>query len=936
MIIVMALMLLTVVPIRYWFSQVFIGGEFDLRAAALSEQFAQLTAETPVGRRLQNALAKVQLHSKDDLVLVVDNRDGTVIASSKPVLLGLQFRAAIAVLPAKDYRTYTRTVESAQPDGGDSRELTVQVHVDRSTVNDAAMLSGIIATLVLVAIFLLLTTAVAAVIWKGVQVPARNIVRSIKMYENGGEIGEIETKAPVELREISAALTRTVALRHEKDAVLREVLRNAADGILVIDEDGIIENFNAAAERLFGYSAAEAIGRNITLIMPEPEATQHSNAMKRYRASKQSGDVVMTAEVRGKRKDGSIVPVRLSVSEVRTGGRRRFAGIICDMTATHIGRDKLLRSQNMLEALREAQTDFIATYDIKKLSESLNEVLLDSTGSEYGFLGEILHNPAGEPYLLSHAVTNIAWDAETQKLYEDNQATGMVFCNLKSLFGAVMTSGEPVIANDPANDPRRSGLPKGHLPLNAFLGLPIRVGGKLVGMAGIANRQGGYNLEQIELLNPFMLTAGNLILAYRSEMARRESEAALAAALHTAEAANHAKSRFLATMSHEIRTPMNGVLGMLDALQQTALDDKQRDYAQTAAESGQLLMSLMNEILDLSKVEAGQMEFELMPFNVRDLATETVRLFETNAMAKGIELSVSVSPSTPLRVTGDRGRIRQILSNLIGNAIKFTQGGSVSLDVSAAQSVSRNVELQFEVTDTGIGIAPEQQGLIFARFTQADSSITRKYGGTGLGLAICRELAELMHGTIECTSELGRGSRFTVKLTLERVAEDGGPLATLCPHLNSITERAPGAAVDGKKKPLRVLVADDVAVNQKLLRVFLEPLGHHVDVVSNGLEAVAAVARFEYDLVLMDIQMPQMDGYTATRQIREMTGSAGQTYIVALTANAMSGDRERCIEAGANDYVSKPIKMTELYAAIDRAPASNATPFQAASAAVGA
>ncbi len=917
------LMCVIVVPVRYWFSQVFIGNEFELGVAARVEQLSHIIEERWSVADLNAQLAKVQFHSEYDFAFVTDGADGKVIAASNPAWVGLGSRTVLAALPKLEYHGVTRTVALLQPRDYGKNAVTLHLRLDRGGVTRAAELSALIALAVLSALSLAMIFVVASVSWRGVQAPARSIIRFLKDYEEGGNIGALAPTAPRELQDINEALARTVAERREKDALLSKVLRGAADGILVIGEEGTIEVFNAAAERMFGYSAAEAIGRNVTLIMPEPEATQHTNAIKRYRASKQSRDTVFTAEVRGKRKDGSILPIRLSISEVCTNGRRRFAGIIYDVSAAQVAREKLLLSQKLLEALREAQTAFIATYDIKALCERLVEILLDSTGSEYGFLGEMLLKPTGEPYLLAHATTNIAWDAETQKLYEENQATGMVFCNMKTLFGAVATSGEPVIANDAANDPRKGGLPKGHLPLNSFLGLPIKAGGTLVGMAGIANRPGGYDRSHVELFTPFLLTAGNLILAYRSEMARRASEAALATALRDAEAANHAKSRFLATMSHEIRTPMNGVLGMLGALQQTTLDGQQREYAQIASDSGQSLLTLMNEILDLSKVEAGKMELELAPFDVKDLASDAIQLFKTNAKTKGLELSVEFAPLLQSRVIGDASRIRQILSNLIGNAVKFTDGGSVVLRVATEPGVANSVELKFDVTDSGIGITAEQQVRIFAPFTQADSSTTRKYGGTGLGLAICRELAELMHGSIDCTSQPGQGSRFTLKLMLERAKEAVAEAPARCPHL---------AAAPKKNAPLRILVAEDVAVNQKLLRVFLEPLGHHVDMAANGLEAVAAVERFGYDVVLMDIQMPEMDGFTATQKIREMAGRAGQTHIVALTANAMSGDRERCIQAGANDYISKPIKMTELYAALDRVPSNDVQQLQAAGA----
>ena len=552
------------------------------------------------------------------------------------------------------------------------------------------------------------------------------------------------------------------------------------------------------------------------------------------------------------------------------------------------------QAQVMQARLRLIDYSFHHTLD-ELLTRVLDEAEL-LTESRIGFFHFIEED--GTNLLLQ------AWSTNTLKKLCSAEAKGQHYpLDMAGVWADCARLLKPVIHNDYTSLPNRKGLPEGHAAVVRELTMPLLRDERLMAIIGVGNKATDYTVKDLDIIAQLADFTWEMILAQKS----RES---LLVAKKAAEEASAAKSRFLATMSHEIRTPLNGIIGISSLLLEGELSAEQRRFTEIIRASGRNLLDIINDILEFSRLEAYRVELDLHPFNLRGELRETCQMLQQQAGQRGLLFTCGIDPHIPENLVGDPGRLRQVIINLVGNAIKFTPQGSIELSAQLESRQDASVTITFRVSDTGIGIPHEHLEHIFEPFTQVDDSTTRNFGGTGLGLNICRQLVEMMGGSITVESVVGKGSVFSFSLSFT-VAEQ-----------SDLPSRCQTICMDRQQScpSCRILVVEDDAVNRMYIQALLTRLGQQGDLAENGLEAVQALEEQDYDLVLMDCRMPVMDGFEAVARIRDPASKVRNHRIpvVALTANAMTGDREVCLAAGMDDYLSKPFELQQLAEILDR------------------
>ncbi len=837
--------------------------------------------------------------------------------------------------------------------------------------------------------------------------------------------------------------TRTHEKIRENETRFKKILDNVIDGIITTDENGIIEIFNPAAQHIFGYTATEVQGKNIDFLMPVSFYDDAPALLKPLEGEECPLAHGILRELTGLRKDGATFPMEFAVSEIFLENRTTFTAVVRDISERKKQEEMVLQESAYVQLLHYVSS---AANEAETFEQAI-QVCLDKICSLTGWSIGHLFLPTGDfpPNLVS---TDIWFLDDPSGLKKFREATHALTINYgEELAGRVLATGEQTWVRDITKIPH---LQKGRfskdMGIVSGFAFPVLIGKEVVGvMEFFSTYPVPPDQQLLDVVDQIGTQLGRVVERKRAEDEIIQAKVKAEEAQWSADRASQTKSEFLANMSHEIRTPMNAIIGMSDMLTETSLNAEQKQLVDVFRGAGENLLTLINDILDLSKIEAGQIELDNIDFNPRRLLEKTIEILDLKAQEKGLTLNYHIAPEIPNLIHGDFHRLRQVLTNLIGNAIKFTEQGEILVRVEKDSKSDDMGGLMFSVTDTGVGIPLEKLESIFTSFSQADSSTTRKYGGTGLGLTICKSLVELMGGKIWAESRVDQGSTFyftvrfieplqpemtpTVKpekligvktLLIEHRAsvrsmvndqlvdwgmkvkclqnsQEGlkelkkpvskdesyqlllinsrlptiGGFRFLKQVLTDINLHIPTVMMmpidtrkgdidqcktlgivdymtkfiqpevllkkiyvalgyelppekerpDSRSEPrarteegLKVLLVEDSDDNRLLVQLYLNKTAHQLDTAENGEVAVKMYQNNPYHLVLMDMQMPVMDGYTATGIIREWEKDQNrpQTPIVALTSNALKGDMEKCLEAGCSDYVSKPIRKDVL------------------------
>jgi PAS domain S-box-containing protein len=726
-------------------------------------------------------------------------------------------------------------------------------------------------------------------------------ITKVPMFDRSGRVSGIAGIS----RDITALKNSEEMLR-EQNEHNRMILETASDAFIGMEPDGTITAWNRQAELTFGWAAAEAIGRRLcdTVIAPAYREA-YANGVEHFLATAQANRIDGVIELVAAHRDGHEFPVEATVWPVRVGGASSFSAFVRDISERRRAEKARKKETALVQLLQSVTVAANRSSTIEHTAKTCLKLICAHTGW-----------PVCHVYLRADSSEELTsagiWHVEDEARFAAFRAASdhCRFARETGLPGCVLASGKPqwivnLADEEPLSERTRAARQAG---LRSGFGFPVMLEEKIFAVLEF------FSLEVAQPDEQFLTMMETIGSQLGQVIRRQRAEEDLQRAKGSAESANRAKSEFLTTMSHEMRTPMNAILGMADLLAESSLREEQRDYVRIFQKAGANLLDLINDILDLSKVESGHFELEAIGFDLGGLLEKIIEMMVSRAQDRGLRLTLEILPGVPSGLVGDPKRLRQILINLIGNALKFTERGSVTLCVEPDPGGAAGW-LRFSVVDTGIGIAADKTEMIFGRFTQADSSTTRKYGGTGLGLAISKGLVELMGGRIGCTSEVGKGSTFFLTAPFEirgemEIQESAEPAAPATPPVE----------LAGPRPISRILIVEDSEDNIVLMNAYLKDCGFELDFAENGKIAVEKAKSGKPDLVLMDVQMPVMDGLEATRAIRqwEARTHAHPIPILALTAHAAEEEIGKSLAAGCTEHLTKPIKKATLLEAISR------------------
>jgi PAS domain S-box-containing protein len=702
-------------------------------------------------------------------------------------------------------------------------------------------------------------------------------------------------------------LKNTEEMLREQNEHNRMILETANDAFIGMDPDGSITSWNPQAEAAFGWSAADISGQRwFEAVIAPAYRKAHAQGVEHFLATARGSILNRPIELVALHRDGHEFPVEATIWPVQVRGACSYNAFVRDISERRQAEEARKREARLVQLLQAVTGAANRSSSIEHTARVCLRLICAHTGWQVGHLYLRANNSPEQ--LISQGL----WHDEDSHFAAFREVSDRCLAATGTgLPGCVLASGKPewivdLAGEQPASERTSAAVAAG---LRSGFGFPVLAQESVAGVLEFFSEQA------VQPDDEFITVMGLIGSQLALVIIRQRAEAELKRAKASAELANLAKSEFLTTMSHEMRTPMNAILGMADLLSETSLQADQREYVEIFQRAGGNLLNLIEDILDLSKVESGYVELESIGFDLTALLEKVVEMMAARARERRLKLTLDVPAAIPRRLIGDPNRLRQILINLVGNALKFTEQGSVTIRVEPDPSGTAGW-LRFSVVDTGIGIPSAKTELIFGRFTQADSSTTRKYGGSGLGLAISKGLVELMGGSIGCTSEVGRGSTFFFSAPFVRHDTDA-PDAPELPDVAAIAAQQPLVA---QHSAPRILIVEDSEDNIVLIQAYLKGCGFKLDFAPNGKIGVEKVMSNPPDLVLMDMQMPVMDGLEATRAIRQWEAETDSKPlpILALTAHAAKEGIARSLEAGCTEHLTKPIKKATLLAAIAR------------------